>query len=193
MLALWPDRTPGKEGRLRVCLACLDALAAVERFNTISPVAKLPTRFGIHFGPVTLGLVGALTHYEYRAVGDTVNGSNLVQGLNKRLGTRLLASEPVVEGLEQLLLREIGLFRLKGKKIPIRVFEIVSRRDDATETGLRLCADFAKALEAFQARTQDAAREQFERLVSQYPQDGPSAFYAGVVRKGIPLDGVIDA
>ena len=86
MLALWPDRNPGKEGRLRVCMACLDALAAVERFNTISPIAKLPTRFGIHFGPVTLGLVGALTHYEYRAVGDTVNASNRVQGLNKRLG-----------------------------------------------------------------------------------------------------------
>ena len=193
MLALWPDRNPGKEGRLRVCRACLDALAAVERFNTISPIAKLPTRFGIHFGPVTLGLVGALTHYEYRAVGDTVNASNRVQGLNKRLGTRLLASEPIVDGLEaRLLLRDLGLFRLKGKKVPIRVFEIISQRNGSTEQN-ELCADFAAALEAFQARNQDAARELFERLVSQFPHDGPSAFYAAVIRKGIPADGVIDA
>jgi hypothetical protein len=105
----------------------------------------------------------------------------------------LLASEPVVEGLEQLLLRNLGLFRLRGKHVPIRVFEIVSQRGDATETDLRLCADFAKGLEAFQAGARDSAHAQFERLVSQFPQDGPSAFYAAVVRKGIPLDGVIDA
>ena len=113
--------------------------------------------------------------------------------MNKRLGTRLLASEPIVEGLDQeLLLRDLGLFRLKGKKVPIRVFEIISQRDSATEEN-QLCADFATALKAFQARDQDAARELFERLVSQFPHDGPSAFYAAVIRKGIPADGVIDA
>ena len=113
--------------------------------------------------------------------------------MNKRLGTRLLASEPIVEGLDQeLLLRDLGLFRLKGKKVPIRVFEIISQRNGSTEMN-QLCADFGRALDVFQARDQDAARELFERLVSQFPHDGPSAFYAAVIRKGIPADGVIDA
>jgi adenylate cyclase len=193
MLALWPDRSEGKEVRLRACLACLDALPAVERFNARSPIHKLPTRFGIHFGPVTLGLVGALTHYEYRAVGDTVNASNRVQGLNKRLGTRLLASEAVVQGMEELLLRDLGRFRLKGKTVSIRVYEIVCKRSDATEADLLLCKQFATALDAFQSHTQDSAREQFERLLSQFPQDGPSVFYSDLVRKGIPADGIVDA
>jgi adenylate cyclase len=193
MLALWPDRSGGREVRLQACLACLNALPAVERFNAMSPIHKFRTRFGIHFGPVTLGLVGALTHYEYRAVGDTVNAANRVQGLNKRLGTRLLASKSAVEGLEELLLRDLGLFRLKGKKVSIRVYEIICRRVDATETDLLLCRQFAAALDAFQRHAQDSAREQFGRLLSQFPQDGPSVFYSEVLRKGIPADGVVDA
>ncbi len=115
MLALWPDRGSGRQGRLRVCEACLDAVEAVERFNRISPIAKLPTRFGVHFGPVTLGMVGALTHYEYRAVGDTVNTANRVQGLNKRLGTRVLASEAAVEGLERAAIARPGPVPAQGK------------------------------------------------------------------------------
>jgi adenylate cyclase len=176
-----------------VCEACLDAAAAVEDFNRISPIAKLPTRFGVHFGPVTLGLVGALTHYEYRAVGDTVNTANRVQGLNKRLGTRVLASEPAVEGLGELLVRDVGLFRLKGKRTPMHIYEILDRRSGATKDDLRLCRAFTAALNAFHASDQDAARIQFEQLVADFPNDGPSAFYAGVLRRGLPADGVIDA
>jgi len=193
MLALWPDRGGGRQGRLRVCEACLDAADAVERFNGISPIAKLPTRFGVHFGPVTLGLVGALTHYEYRAVGDTVNTANRVQGLNKRLGTRVLTSDTAVEGLDELLLRELGLFRLKGKRTPMRIYEIVCRRRDATQNDLRLCLEFRDALDAFRSKDQDLARARFDRLVDDFPNDGPSAFYAGLLRKGLPADGVIDA
>jgi adenylate cyclase len=193
MLALWPDRGAGRQGRLRVCEACLDAADAVERFNSISPIAKLPTRFGVHFGPVTLGLVGALTHYEYRAVGDTVNTANRVQGLNKRLGTRVLASDSAVEDLDELLLREIGLFRLKGKRTAMRIYEIVCRRKDATQNDLRMCLEFRDALAALRGDDHDLMLARFDRLVNDFPNDGPSAFYAGLLRKGIPADGVIDA
>lgn len=193
MLALWPDRGGARQGRLRVCEACLDAIEAVERFNSISPIAKLPTRFGVHFGPVTLGLVGALTHYEYRAVGDTVNTANRVQGLNKRLGTRVLASEAAVEGLDALLLRDLGQFRLKGKRTPMHIYEIVCRRRDATQGELRLCLEFADALAALHAEDRELARTRFDRLVDDFPNDGPSAFYAAMLRKGMPGEGVIDA
>jgi adenylate cyclase len=193
MLALWPDRGEGQQGRLHVCEACLDAIDAVERFNSISPIAKLPTRLGVHFGPITLGLVGALTHYEYRAVGDTVNTANRLQQLNKRLGTRVLASEAAVEGLEDLLLRDLGQFRLKGKHMPIHVYEIVCRRRDATQSDLSLCHKFANALAAFRGNDRVLARERFDRLIKEFPNDGPSAFYAGLMRKEVPADGVIDA
>jgi adenylate cyclase len=193
MLALWPERGGGGQERLRVCEACLDAAGAVERFNSISPIAKLPTRFGVHFGPVTLGLVGALTHYEYRAVGDTVNTANRVQGLNKRLGTRVLASDTAVEGLEQLLLRDLGDFRLKGKRAPLRIYEVLCRRTVATQGELRLCQEFADALAALRRDELELARMRFDRLVDDFPNDGPSAFYATLLRKGPLAGAVVDA
>ena len=99
MLAIW-SAPSGDESSLRkkACLACLEIAAALERFNATNGGPPLYTRMGLHAGEMLLGTVGALHHYEYRAVGDMVNTANRVQGLNKYMDTRLLVSEKVVEG-----------------------------------------------------------------------------------------------
>jgi len=98
-----------------------------------------------------------------------------------------------VEDLDELLLREIGLFRLKGKRTAMRIYEIVCRRKDATQNDLRMCLEFRDALDAFRGDNRELALARFDRLVDDFPNDGPSAFYAGLLRKGLPADGVIDA
>ena len=62
-----------------------------------------------------------------------------------------------------------------------------------TQSDLRLCLEFADALAAFRAGDRELAHARFDRLVDDFPNDGPSAFYAGLLRKGMPVDGVIDA
>jgi hypothetical protein len=76
----------------------------------------------------------------------------------------------------------------------MRIYEIVCRRRNATQGDLRLCLEFKDALEAFQSGDRDLAIARFDRAVNDFPNDGPSAFYAGLLRKGVvPADGVIDA
>jgi adenylate cyclase len=57
----------------------------------------LPTRFGLHYGPVFLGEVGADADGNCGCVGDIVNTSSRIQSANKALGTRILASGAVLE------------------------------------------------------------------------------------------------
>ena len=71
------------------------------------------------FGRLLLGSVGAMDHYEYRAVGDIVNTATRLEGLNKHLGTRILVSADVLQGLDGLLTRELGAFLLAGKSRPV--------------------------------------------------------------------------
>jgi adenylate cyclase len=158
MLAIWPGRAP--DTRLRMLNALLEMRDAAERFNERLAGNRLVTRFGVDWGRVALTTVGAGTHYEYRAVGDAVNTAARIQELNKKLGTRVLISQPALgEATSDFLLRDLGRFWLRGKTNPVHVFELLGRRALATGEQLDLCTAFAAAMAALHdgqgARAQD--------------------------------------
>ena len=178
MLAIWATTEPDASLRNRACLAALDIATAVDRFNAASGRFALPTRIGLHSGRLLLGSVGAIDHYEYRAVGDIVNTATRLEGLNKHLGTRLLVSAEVLHGLEDLITRELGSFLLAGKSKPIVVHELLGKAAEATASDRERCAIFAGALDAFRRGAwSDAVRLWEESLRSCGGEDGPSRFY----------------
>ena len=153
MLAIW-SAPSGDESSLRkkACLACLEIAAALERFNATNGRPPLYTRMGLHAGEMLLGTVGALHHYEYRAVGDMVNTANRVQGLNKYMDTQLLVSEKVVEGLDEFLTRPLGRFLLVGRASFLRVAELMGCKQDASSDQTWLAEIFADALLAYESQ-----------------------------------------
>jgi adenylate cyclase len=183
ILAIWPDRGGEAAVRVRACDACLELRDAVDRFNAEHPATPMPTRIGVNSGEVTLGAVGAASHYEYRAVGDTVNTASRVEQLSKELGTRLLVSAALIDGLDPFLLRDLGEFQLRGRRTPTRIFELMCRFDDATPDLLNLCADFADALEAYEHQRLEAARAGFRSILDKHPEDGPSRYYLGLIER----------
>jgi len=82
-------------------------VTAVERFNSLHPATPLPTRIGLHGGRMLLGNIGAMDHYEYRAVGDIVTTATRIEGLNKHLRTQILASRTIIDDLEGFSTREL--------------------------------------------------------------------------------------
>src|SRR5690348_5212455 len=183
VLAVWTTEGAGTSAalsaplRTRVCGACLQMLAAAERFNRSSPGRGLPTRIGVDFGPILLANVGALARYEYRAIGDTVNTASRLEELNKLLGTRLLVSETLAESVDALVFRDLGPFVLRGKRAPVRVFEIVAERPHASREQVLLCRRFAIAREMYEAGRIDEARLQFSALRAAFPHDAPTRFF----------------
>lgn len=117
MLAVWADVQPCPRVRERACQAALEIRAASERFNR-DATARMPTRIGIDFGPISLTTLGAGSHWEYRPVGSVPNTANRLQSLNKKLGTQVLASEAAIQGLDGLLVRDLGLFMLRVSAQP---------------------------------------------------------------------------
>lgn len=190
MMAIWPNRTP--ETRRHVCAALLEMREAAGQFNQRLASNRLTTRFGVDWGRVVLTTVGAHGHYEYRAVGDPVNTANRIQDLNKRLGTRVLVSEPALEGLNDFLLREVGYFLLRGKALPIHAFELLGPRESAGPNDLELCERFASALALLRKGASARALRDFRNLTADFPGDGPAAFYVRVLEFGTTLrDGAL--
>jgi adenylate cyclase len=179
-LGLWTAAGPGPmtRERGRACATAIDILGAVEAFNASRTDGGIPIRIGLHFGEVYLGDVGAADHFEYRAVGDVVNTATRIEQLNKRLGTRLLVSAEVREGLDAFALRDLGWFRLAGKQTPVRLFELSGRYADRDAEGGAFVRDFERALAAMQRGEWTDAAERFATLACRRPHDGPSRFFA---------------
>jgi adenylate cyclase len=177
MLAVWVGTGPEAIIRGKACLAALDIKKDLEQFNKLSDTVKLRTRVGLHSGHILLGNIGAIDHFEYRPVGDIVNTTTRIEGLNKYLGTRLLASEEVISQLDGFLTRELGKFRLVGKTKPIVIHELICRLEESNERLRRACSIFAEALSAFRRQSWDKAIEKFYQSIENFVEDGPSLFY----------------
>ncbi len=177
MLAIWVTARPDPEARRRACLAALEITAAVARFNRASGGHRLPTRIGLHSGRVALGNIGALDHFEYAPVGDVVNTTSRVEGLNKYLQTRILVSRQVLDGVHDLFTREVGRFLLAGKTRPVTLYELMGLRRDASARRLALCRVFAQALAAYREERWPEAVAALEAALKLRPADGPATFY----------------
>jgi adenylate cyclase len=177
MLAVWTDGNADMPLRRRVCHACIDLLAASEAFNASSPGRRLPTRIGVDYGAVAFAPVGAMDRFELRAVGDTVNTSSRLEQLNKTLGTRVLVSGAFAEGMDDFLFRDLGCIVLRGKQVPVRVFELMGPAGGAGPGQRTLCREFATALHFHENGKLADATEQFGFLAQQFPQDGPTRYF----------------
>jgi adenylate cyclase len=176
-LAIWKAARAEDGLRRHACRAALDVAKAVHQFNASYENLNLPTRVGVHSGQIFLGNIGAGDHYEYGPTGDTVNTASRMDGLNKHLGTEVLASEETVHQVEGLMTREVGKFLLKGKAQPIVVHELLGHLEESDEKQKQACAIFADALAAFRRRSWDEAKGKFQRALENWENDGPAHFY----------------
>jgi adenylate cyclase len=179
MLAIWASAEPDSIQRDRACIAALDIAAAGGKADDSPGPPMLSSRIGIHSGPILLGNLGAIDHYEYRPVGDIVNTATRIEGLNKHLGTTILATDETVKNLESILTREIGKFLLVGKGNPVVVHELLCMREGANDRLSDLCATFARGVELFRSGSFAEAAEKFRAAA----EDGPSMFYLNLCVK----------
>ena len=186
MLAIWPHRSA--DTHVHLLHALLEMRGAAQQFNERVAGSRLLTRFGVDWGRVTLTTVGAHAHYEYRAVGDTVNTAARIQELNKKLGTRILLSQPAIgDAGEEFLLRDLGHFLLRGKAIAVHLFELMDLRANVEPDQTDLCARFAQGIEAVKSDRYPAALSIFREVQTAFPADGPTAFYVRALEEGLTL------
>ncbi len=186
MTCVWT--MPPPECRRQACLAALEIERELLDFNRRFEPLALPTRIGINAGQVMVGNVGGGGRFAYSVVGDSVNTAARIEGLNKPLGTRILASEIVVDDLPGLLLRPLGRFLPVGKTRPLRLVEVVGRQGDPGDA--RLFDAFAAGLARFEAGRWAEAAAGFEAILAEHPHDGPARFYLDCCRRyqtGAPL------
>ncbi len=143
-----------------------------------SPSAKILTRIGISTGPIVVGNLGSKRRMDFTAIGDTVNLSARLEGVNKAYGTTNIMSEFTWEFVkEDYYFRELDFIRVKGKNKPIRVFTLVDRKEAMTEKGLEIEEGFVKAIARYRERRWEEAISLFCKVLELNPKDLPSQAY----------------
>jgi len=187
MMAVWFELSES-ERHTAACLAALDMQAAVMQFNQTSGLEPIRTRIGLYVGEMILGGLESGQANHYRAIGDTVNTASRIQGINKFLGTQILACRELVD-TTAIAYRAVGRFRVVGRAEPVDLAEIVAPEMGPIDGG------FAVALSAFQRGDWQVAIEGFQSVLKR-GTDGPANFYLALAQgyqnqPPIDWDGVV--
>jgi adenylate cyclase len=167
----------------RTALEMVQKLRALDRDWLERGRPSLKVGIGINSGPVAVGNMGSSRLFDYTAIGDNVNLASRLEGLNKFYGTEILASAATIKQLGNgFVFREVDLVRVKGKKQPIAIYELLA--EDPPEADLaRFLSLYGEGLRCFRERGWGEAQEAFEAAYALNPQDALCSHYLQCLEK----------
>jgi adenylate cyclase len=168
---------------VRGCRTAVEMLRALREIQPDWKAQSFPSidiGIGLNSGEMTVGNMGSDERFDYTIMGDNVNLASRLEGINKQYGTNIVISQYTRElvGDESFFVRELDSVRVKGKKEPVTIYELV---DDHTPEPARveMFESFAAGLHAYKQRRWQEAAAHFTQALRIDPSDYPSKLYVG--------------
>ncbi|MFQ3615339.1 MAG: GAF domain-containing protein [Cyanobacteriota bacterium] len=112
--------------------SALDMRRRLKEFNEHRRMANQPIiriGIGISSGEVVSGNIGSQKRMDYTVIGDGVDISARLEGVTKEYGCDIILSEYTYKLCrDQVWVRELDRIRVKGKTIPINIYELIGDR-----------------------------------------------------------------
>jgi len=164
---------------LRAALAMIQSL---ESWNTSrESEGKLPVHIGIGLNSdnIVSGNIGSKKRMDFTMIGDGVNLAARLESACKQYSAKILISEFTKARLKGTYrMREIDLVVVKGKTVPIAVYEVLDyHTQDSFPHLMEVLSLFKDGLSKYREMNWDGAQAQFEKCLELNPKDAASQMY----------------
>lgn len=164
----------------RACLTAVEMMTELRRLQIKWKAEGWPLiniGIGINTGNMVVGNMGSEMRFDYTVMGDSVNLSSRLEGTNKEYGTNIIVSEFTHEVVkDEFFFRELDAVRVKGKKLPVRIFELLGEQKDKAQWQ-EFTESFEKGLELYRSGRWDEAIAKFKNVLEAKPGDFPAQLY----------------
>jgi adenylate cyclase len=147
----------------------------------LDPQAPIPlyTRLGINTGEMVVGNMGTSGKMNYTIMGNAVNLSARLEGINKQYSTGGITISEYTRGEigDEFICRGLDLVRVVGINTPVRVYELLGLRSEAGAAELEALAVWEEALDLYGKREFRQAGELFGSIAAGNEKDGVARFY----------------
>ena len=127
-------------------------------------VYSMQHRIGLNCGKMVTGNMGSEMRMNYTMMGDTVNLAARLESSAKQYGVYNFVGENIYEETKDaFIFRFLDFVRVKGKNIPVKVYELVSAKDNADNHTVSLIKVFEEGLDHYYQQQWDKALKHFEK------------------------------
>jgi class 3 adenylate cyclase/CHASE2 domain-containing sensor protein len=161
--------------------ACWSALEQQAKLAELRPQLleefghDITVRMGINSGRVSAGNMGSSQKFQYTVMGDAVNQAARYEPTNKIYGTLIMIGNSTYElAAPYIEARLLDRIVVKGKTVPIKVFELLAKKGEMSEEKARIVERYQRGLALHIERRWEEAISCFQEALAIDPEDGPS-------------------
>src|SRR5208283_1009332 len=176
-MGFWESPFPQEDHASCACRCALEMIASLEELNRKwAEQGRRPIAIGIglNTGPVNVGNMGSDKRLAWTVMGDNVNLASRLEGMTKQYRTSVIIGETThAQVKHQFVAREVDKIRVKGKKHPVTIYELLAPLSEAGPYEA-LLTDYNKAMDCYRTRDWAEAAGKFGPIMSAHPYDGPT-------------------
>jgi len=165
-------------------LACKTAIEMIEGLRRIQKrlserkIEYFQIGIGINTGKMIVGNLGSNQLFDYTVIGDEVNLGARLEGANKQYWTSIIISESTYQEVKDVaIVRELDYVRVKGKKRPVKIYELRGLNSIPEIEQDLIVNDYTRGLEYYKNQKWYQALKEFRKVLRYFPSDGPSRVY----------------
>lgn len=172
VMALFPEQG---DHAIQAAIAMQDQITRYNVYRKRQQKTSIQIGIGIHTGSLMLGIIGQEERMQGTVISDAVNLASRLESLTKQYAASLIISEQTLASLSEpskYNFRFLGKVQVKGKKLPVSVFEILDAEELSIRTlKLQTKAEFEKGMRLYYERQFAEASVEFYNVLKSNPKD----------------------